>query len=64
MAVRTFHSTTVQAARTALDAGVGKLIVGHYSSRYPSVKFFLDEIREIFPEAYLTRDGDTIDVKI
>ena len=64
MAVRTFHSTTVQAARTALDAGVGKLIVGHYSSCYPSVKFFLDEIREIFPEAYLTRDGDTIDVKI
>ena len=60
MAERTFHSTTVQAAQTALDAGVGRLLVGHYSSRYPSVKFFLDEIREIFPDADLARDGDTI----
>ena len=62
MAARTFHSTTVQAAQTALAAGVGRLIVGHYSSRYPSVKFFLDEIREIFPHADLTRDGDTVEL--
>ncbi len=60
MAERTFHSTTAQAARTALDAGVGRLLVGHYSSRYPSVTFFLDEIREIFPAADLAHDGDTI----
>ena len=62
MAARTFHSTTIQAAQTAREAGVGRLIVGHYSSRYPSVKFFLDEIREIFPDADLARDGDTIEV--
>ena len=60
MAAKTFHSTTVQAAQTALDAGVARLLVGHYSSRYPSVKFFLDEIREIFPAADLAHDGDTI----
>ena len=60
MAAKTFHSTTVQAAQTARDAGVGRLLVGHYSSRYPSVKFFLDEICEIFPDADLARDGDTI----
>ena len=60
MAAKTFHSTTVQAAQTALDAGVGRLLVGHYSSRYPSVTFFLDEIREIFPAADLAHDGDTI----
>ena len=36
MAAKTYHSTTLQAAQTALAAGVGKLLVGHYSSRYPS----------------------------
>ena len=48
MAEKTFHSTTLQAARTALDAGVGRLLVGHYSSRFPSVDFYLDEMRGIF----------------
>ena len=62
MAAKTYHSTTVQAAQTALEAGVKHLLVGHYSSRYPSVKFFLDEIREIFPAADLARDGDTFEV--
>ena len=62
MAAKTFHSTTVQAAQTALAAGVGRLIVGHYSSRYPSVKFFLDELRAIFPDTDLTRDGDVFEI--
>ena len=39
MAAKTCHSTTLQAAQLAKDAGVGKLLVGHYSSRYPSVDF-------------------------
>ena len=38
MAAKTYHSTTIQAARTALAAQVGKLLVGHYSARYPSVE--------------------------
>ncbi len=62
MAVKTFHSTTLQAARTALDAGVGRLIVGHYSSRYPSVSFFLDELKSIFPDTALARDMDVIEI--
>ncbi len=62
MAVRTFHSTTLQAAQTALDAGVGRLIVGHYSSRYPSVSFFLDELKSIFPNTSLARDMDVIEI--
>ena len=28
------HSTTVEAARIALKAGAGRLVIGHYSSRY------------------------------
>ena len=62
MAARTYHSTTLQAAKTALDAGVGRLLVGHYSSRYPSVDFFLDEIRSIFPSADLAHDMDVIEI--
>lgn len=60
MAVKTFHSTTVQAAECAAKAGVGRLIVGHYSSRFPDVSFFLDQIRAVFPDASLARDGERI----
>ena len=62
MAEKTFHSTTLQAAKTARDAGVGRLLVGHYSSRFPSVDFFLDEIRTIFPNADLAHDLDVIEI--
>lgn len=62
MAEKTNHSTTVQAARCAADADVGQLLVGHYSSRFPSVNFFLDQIKEIFPNARLAHDGDVIEV--
>lgn len=63
MAAKTFHSTTAQAAQTALEAGVGRLLVGHYSSRYPSVKFFLDELRAIFPDTDLAHDGDVFEIR-
>ena len=64
MAEKTFHSTTLQAAQAALDAGVGKLLVGHYSSRFPSVDFYLDEIRSVFPAAVLAHDMDVIELDI
>ncbi len=62
MAAKTFHSTTLQAARCAKDAGVGKLLVGHYSSRYQSLDFYLDELRSVFPESELTHDLDVIEI--
>ena len=62
MAQKTFHSTTLQAAQCALEAGVGRLLVGHYSSRFPSVEFYLDELRSVFPESYLTKDMDVVEV--
>ena len=57
MAEKTCHSTTVQAARTAADACVKRLLVGHYSSRFPSVDFYLDEIKAIFPDVELAYDN-------
>ena len=62
MAEKTFHSTTIQAATVAREAGVKRLIVGHFSSRYPSVDFYLDQIRAIFPDALLAHDGDVIEI--
>ncbi len=62
MAEKTNHSTTLQAAQTARDAGVGRLIVGHYSSRFPSLDFFLDELKSIFPDTVLARDMDIIEI--
>ncbi len=56
------HSTTLQAAACARDAGAKALVVAHYSSRYPDPSFFLDEIRSIFPNASLANDGDVIRV--
>ena len=62
MAAKTFHSTTLDAANCAKEAGAGRLLVGHYSSRYPSVDFYLDELRSVFPESYLTRDMDVVEI--
>ena len=64
MAEKTYHSTTIQAAQTARDAGVGKLLIGHYSSRFPSVDFYLDECRRIFPDTELAHDMDVIELPL
>ena len=63
MAKKTFHSTTIQAASVAKAAEVKRLIVGHYSSRFPSVDFYLDQIKTVFAEAMLENDGDIIEIK-
>lgn len=56
-ALETFHSTTKQAATVAKMAGVGKLIIGHFSARYENLQALLDESREVFPETYLAEEG-------
>lgn len=53
-----YHSTAAQAALVARDAAVGRLLLGHYSSRYDDESVLLDEARNIFPEAYLTHEND------
>jgi ribonuclease Z len=58
-AVEKKHMTAVQAARIARDAGgVRKMALIHYSPRYAErdLKKLLDEAREVFPEAILSRD--------
>ncbi len=62
-AIVTHHSTAAQAATIAKMAGVKKLILGHYSTRYKDPTPLLNEAREIFPETYLTSEGDTFELK-
>ena len=58
MARSYFHSTTVQAARTALQCGVRNLILTHISSRYAAedAEQLLAEARDIFPETVMAED--------
>ena len=53
----TCHSTTLDAAKTASEADVSKLIIGHFSSRYKDVSHLVEEARSIFPETYQAIDG-------
>ena len=54
-----FHSTTKQAATIALKAGVGKLLIGHFSSKYSVLDQFVEEAREVFPATELAMEGET-----
>lgn len=54
-----FHSTTVQAATIAQKAGVRRLLIGHFSSKYEKLQAFEQEAREIFPNTDLALEGVT-----
>lgn len=61
-AAKRYHSTTLQAAQCALEAGAGKLVIGHYSSRIRDIALFQSECRSIFPESYAANDLDVFDI--
>lgn len=52
-----YHSTTEQAATIAQKAGVKKLIIGHFSSKYEAIDQFLEEARAVFPNTELALEG-------
>ena len=56
------HTTTLQAAQLAREAGAGKLLIGHYSSRNTDIKAYEAECRTLFPETYATSDGEVYDI--
>ena len=58
-AKKRYHSTTHQAASIALQAGVEKLIIGHFSSKYENLDVFLAEAKEVFENTYLATEGTT-----
>jgi ribonuclease Z len=62
LAVKTSHSTAKEAARIALEANVGKLILGHYSGRYAQLEDFRTEANEIFKTVELAEDGKVFEL--
>lgn len=51
------HATASQAAQIAKMANVKKLMIGHFSARYPDNRIFLNEARKIFPDTVLANEG-------
>ena len=56
------HSTLGQAIDIAKSSNIDKLIVGHYSSRYPDTTVFLDDGISQFPGLLLGIEGKTYSV--
>ena len=57
-----FHSTARQAAMVASAAGVGRLLLGHYSSRYEDERLLLQEAKEVFENTFLTNEMEVFDL--
>ena len=62
LAKTTGHSTTMDAARTATEAKVKDLIIGHFSSRYKDIIPLVEEARTLFPRSYPAIDGKSYEV--
>ena len=60
-ALARFHSTGAQAARCALEAGAGRLIIGHYSSRITDIGALLAECKGVFPDTVAASDCDVFE---
>lgn len=59
----TLHSTAHDAAATARDAGVGRLVLTHISARYNrDAPELLAEASAVFPDTTVGRDGMVIEV--
>ena len=62
LAAMTFHSTTHDAARTALNANAGTLLIGHFSSRYKKTGPLVEEARSIFLRTFAAIDGKSYEI--
>lgn len=54
---KTMHSTAKQAAEIAMKAGVKKLLLGHFSTRYDAIEAFKEEAQTVFQDVELADDG-------
>lgn len=54
---KTMHCTAKQAAEIALKANAGKLILGHFSTRYDSIESFREEAQTVFSAVEVADDG-------
>lgn len=63
LAQTTYHSTGEDAARVALEANAGHLIIGHFSARYKDHNTILKEAATIFPNTEAVSEGQIFEVE-
>ena len=63
VAAEKFHSTTIEAATIALKANVGKLVIGHFSTRYENIDELVAEARTVFPDTEAAYDGKIFEIE-
>ena len=56
------HSTAEQAATLARDSNAEKLLIGHFSNKYPDDREFLSEARSVFKETYIAKEGEVYEI--
>lgn len=58
------HSTSLNAAKTAIQSHVGTLLLTHLSARYigPQVNQLIHDVRDVFPNTRVVRDFDIIEI--
>lgn len=56
------HSTTLDAAKAALQAEAGGLLIGHFSSRYKELQPLVEECRTHFPNTEIAEEGRTFTI--
>ena len=61
-ALRTFHSTTIDAAKLAKKGRVKQLLIGHFSSRYDDYSMFFNEVFSIFENVIISEEGKRVQV--
>lgn len=62
-ASQTYHSTAAEAAAFAKEANVGKLLLGHYSTRYRDLNVILEEALDVFERSELSLEGKRIAIQ-
>ncbi|MEO7174284.1 MAG: ribonuclease Z [Saprospiraceae bacterium] len=58
-----FHSTSRQAALIAVQAKVGRLMLGHFSSRYSNLDQLLEQARTEFQNTFLSVEGEVYTIE-
>lgn len=63
-ATQRYHCTSAQAAEIAKKANVGRLLLGHFSSKYRDLNPLLEEARAIFPNTELGEEGKVFEIEL
>ena len=57
------HSTALLAAKAAVAARAGRLVIGHYAARYRDEGVLVEEARTCFPETFPAVEGETFTIE-